>query len=113
MTENRCVSCGVIIPEGRQVCPACLAGIPPETYEELNETFNRIGLLVEEFIENLKSLFLSVNIFEELFEQLKGFEYIPKKPPPDTPYFFRVKTRTIFKRPKIYRIRSNCRKESY
>lgn len=23
MRENRCVSCGAIIPEGRQVCPLC------------------------------------------------------------------------------------------
>ena len=25
--ENRCVCCGEIIPEGRQVCPACEAGV--------------------------------------------------------------------------------------
>ena len=23
MSENRCVSCGEIIPEGRQICPHC------------------------------------------------------------------------------------------
>lgn len=23
MSENRCVSCGEIIPEGRQICPRC------------------------------------------------------------------------------------------
>ena len=23
MTENRCISCGEIIPEGRAVCPSC------------------------------------------------------------------------------------------
>ena len=22
-TENRCICCGTIIPEGRQVCPSC------------------------------------------------------------------------------------------
>ena len=26
---NRCVCCGDIIPEGRQVCPACEAGQLP------------------------------------------------------------------------------------
>ena len=26
LMENRCVICGEIIPEGRQVCPACEAG---------------------------------------------------------------------------------------
>lgn len=25
MTENRCICCGEIIPEGRQVCPSCEA----------------------------------------------------------------------------------------
>ena len=25
MSENRCVSCGEIIPEGGQVCPVCMA----------------------------------------------------------------------------------------
>lgn len=110
--ENRCVSCGAIIPEGRQVCPACLAGFSPETYKALEKAFERIGLLIDEFIENLKATFQMINPFEELFEQLQGFEYFPKKEPPaKTPYFFRIKTRTIFKRPKIYRIRSNCRKE--
>ena len=27
--ENRCVVCGAIIPEGRQICPACEAGKQP------------------------------------------------------------------------------------
>ena len=27
--EDRCVMCGAIIPEGRQVCPACEAGYTP------------------------------------------------------------------------------------
>ena len=26
MSENRCVICGDIIPEGRQVCPTCESG---------------------------------------------------------------------------------------
>lgn len=30
MTENRCVCCGDIIPEGRQVCPKC-QDTPQET----------------------------------------------------------------------------------
>ena len=28
--ENRCICCGEIIPEGRQVCPACEAGQHPD-----------------------------------------------------------------------------------
>ena len=23
MTDNRCIFCGAVIPEGRQVCPSC------------------------------------------------------------------------------------------
>ena len=44
MTDNRCVCCGEIIPEGRLVCPACEQG----KKEELNvpvideETFLRM-----------------------------------------------------------------------
>lgn len=29
MQENRCVMCGEIIPEGRQVCPNCMEGFVP------------------------------------------------------------------------------------
>lgn len=25
MNENRCVACGEIVPEGRQLCPSCVA----------------------------------------------------------------------------------------
>lgn len=24
MSDNRCISCGIVIPEGRQVCPECM-----------------------------------------------------------------------------------------
>ena len=27
MNDNRCVSCGEIIPEGQQVCPVCMAKV--------------------------------------------------------------------------------------
>lgn len=29
--EDRCVSCGTIIPEGQQVCPQCLNPVRKET----------------------------------------------------------------------------------
>lgn len=35
--ENRCVVCGAIIPEGRQVCPNCEDGNVPERDEETEE----------------------------------------------------------------------------
>lgn len=113
--ENRCVSCGAIIPEGRQVCPACLAGFTPETFKALEKALEKIGLLIDEFIESLIATFQPINTLEEQLEELQRFIYYTpaKEPPTKTPYFFRIKTRTIFKRLKIYRIRSNCRKESY
>lgn len=33
--EDRCVSCGTVIPEGRQICPNCLASVPPKKETEL------------------------------------------------------------------------------
>ena len=40
--ENRCVVCGAIIPEGRQICPNCENGYHPkqERNEELDEQKN-------------------------------------------------------------------------
>ena len=32
--ENRCVCCGAIIPEGRQVCPVCIAKSEGRTMNE-------------------------------------------------------------------------------
>lgn len=34
--ENRCVVCGAIIPEGRQVCPNCMEGFVPEQEQTIN-----------------------------------------------------------------------------
>ena len=35
--EDRCVMCGRIIPEGRQICPICEKGEPMDTKEKLIE----------------------------------------------------------------------------
>lgn len=32
--ENRCIICGVVIPEGRQVCPNCENGKPLKPKQE-------------------------------------------------------------------------------
>lgn len=32
--ENKCICCGVTIPEGRQVCPYCEAGVISKDKEE-------------------------------------------------------------------------------
>ena len=34
--ENRCVVCGAIIPEGKQVCPNCEAGNVPNQEQDEN-----------------------------------------------------------------------------
>lgn len=47
--ENRCVVCGAIIPEGRQVCPNCMEGFVPEQEQEmrcLEELIRRIELIL-------------------------------------------------------------------
>lgn len=44
--ENRCVVCGAIIPEGRQVCPNCMEGFVPEKKQE--ELIRKIELILIE-----------------------------------------------------------------
>ena len=38
MTDNRCVCCGEIIPEGRMVCPICEKAV--EEWKKLDESKN-------------------------------------------------------------------------
>ena len=40
MNEERCVSCGEIIPEGRQVCPNCERKAKKKQIEEMAEEIN-------------------------------------------------------------------------
>ena len=51
--ENRCVCCGAIIPEGRQVCPKCEAGNVPEQDEEQEKIAQkeRIGRMKGYYVE--------------------------------------------------------------
>ena len=37
--EDRCVACGAVVPEGRQVCPACEAGATPVINKKPAEVF--------------------------------------------------------------------------
>ena len=41
MNENRCVTCGAIIPEGRQVCDNCESEIDLKPTEEYNKGYNQ------------------------------------------------------------------------
>ena len=34
--EDRCICCGAVIPEGRQVCPNCMVTIKPDGIHELS-----------------------------------------------------------------------------
>ena len=40
--ENRCVVCGVIIPEGRYVCPCCETGYRPIPDNKKQERMGRV-----------------------------------------------------------------------
>lgn len=42
MSENRCVSCGEIIPEGMQVCQNCLVNKPPHYKTHKMECINEM-----------------------------------------------------------------------
>ena len=48
MAENRCVCCGEIVPEGRQVCPTCEARASVPKYDP-DEFFNRKKQTVVKF----------------------------------------------------------------
>lgn len=43
MNEHRCVSCGEIIPQGRDICWACEHGYTPDKRENHKETICDIG----------------------------------------------------------------------
>lgn len=44
--ENRCLICGTIIPEGREVCPNCEAGeIPEQTGDGIVMTKDDKGVI--------------------------------------------------------------------
>lgn len=40
MNNNRCVSCGAIIPEGRQVCPTCERKAKREIGREITSVYS-------------------------------------------------------------------------
>lgn len=40
MNEHRCVSCGDIIPQGREICWACEHGYTPDKKENCKEIIN-------------------------------------------------------------------------
>ena len=112
--ENRCAECGVVIPEGRQLCRACAAGLPPGTYEKLKEYAEALGVLIDELIERIQVVFAQTKeSFCDFYDSIKEMMFfVDKEPTPKTPYFFRSKTRVYDKRPhKQHRCRNNCRKE--
>lgn len=43
--ENRCVSCGTVIPEGQQVCPQCLNPVRKELELKQNVYYNGLRLV--------------------------------------------------------------------
>jgi hypothetical protein len=60
--ENTCVCCGDIIPEGMQVCPACVAlafNIPKKTYVKFNcpECGTPLEVYADYLIEKLPAKF--------------------------------------------------------
>lgn len=49
MTEDRCVCCGAVIPEGRMVCPNCLVYVKEgeRNEESTSEAYERMGQAVD------------------------------------------------------------------
>ncbi|MBO7423261.1 MAG: DUF2116 family Zn-ribbon domain-containing protein [Oscillospiraceae bacterium] len=45
--EDRCVVCGAVIPEGRQICPRCEAEVPrPKEKRKRTATDNEVFLYI-------------------------------------------------------------------
>lgn len=113
--EDRCVCCGRVIPEGRQVCPICAADLPPQARKTV-ERLEEFGIDIQASIEYIKSLIQPViDVFTELWNQLQEtIFYFDEEEIPKMPYSFNSKVRIYDKRPhKQHRIRNNCRKERF
>ena len=52
MSEDKCVCCGDVIPEGRQVCPKCEKAPPAEVEAARNEAIRKT---VKEFADRVKA----------------------------------------------------------
>ena len=59
MAENRCVSCGEIIPEGGQVCPACMEKAVRQAARE-KEKFDRTNEILMDWVYPLLLIILVV-----------------------------------------------------
>lgn len=59
--ENRCVSCGAALPEGRQVCPDCEAAAQVRTYPKptLNDPKERRKPWLFMRLRQMKAILLS------------------------------------------------------
>lgn len=55
MSENRCICCGDVIPEGIQVCPACIAKA-----EAKQEKYERVTTVMMDWVYPLIMLGLII-----------------------------------------------------
>lgn len=52
--EDRCISCGAVVPEGRMVCPTCeyeASSIQEESIEHMSETESKEHKRLVEFVK--------------------------------------------------------------
>ena len=70
--ENRCIRCGEIIPEGRQVCPAC--SDPDSKEKPITEILEAVELVVKRLTPAYLRLFPNRS-----HEILVGLESLIKK----------------------------------
>ena len=76
--DNRCVCCGEIIPEGRQVCPNCMEINHPDGYA--GGKFECIDVMLDVFGADAVKHFCILNAFKYLWrsENKNGVEDIKK-----------------------------------
>lgn len=121
--DNTCVCCGAEIPEGRQVCMACVEGFTArnrETLEKLMEIAEKIGSALIESFESAKealeeclapilesAMDLARDIIKSLCE-LIAQDIEPKTIPPRSPVrCIGCRPVTKYRKPQIRRI--GCR----
>ena len=69
--ENRCIVCGAIIPEGRQICPNCENGYTPK--QERNEELNELRVYMPTFADVKKKIDEMKQAADRLLQITKEF----------------------------------------
>lgn len=81
MSEERCIFCNAIIPEGRQVCPECETQKPKEAFSSFakairfaTEAVKELAVAAKEMLDKAQDLKILPTYYEAVKAGLKPFE---------------------------------------